>query len=96
MVIIKKVGALSLAKLETVVMAIFGLIVGIFYAVFSSLLNSTSTEYSTGISLTLGWWGIIVFPIFYGVLGFVTGIIGAWLYNLVSRWVGGIELEFKK
>jgi hypothetical protein len=35
----------------------------------------------------------IAMPILYGCMGVVAGAIGAALYNLVSRWVGGIEIE---
>jgi hypothetical protein len=27
------------------------------------------------------------------VMGFILGVIGAAVYNLVARWIGGIELE---
>jgi hypothetical protein len=32
-------------------------------------------------------------PIFYGAMGFILGVIGAFIYNLIARWVGGIEVE---
>jgi hypothetical protein len=32
-------------------------------------------------------------PIFYAVMGFLTGLIGGWVYNLVAKWIGGIEVE---
>jgi hypothetical protein len=32
-------------------------------------------------------------PVIYGVMGFIFGIIGAAIYNLVARWIGGIEVE---
>ena len=32
-------------------------------------------------------------PIFYAIFGFIFGMISAALYNLVARWVGGIEVE---
>jgi hypothetical protein len=34
-------------------------------------------------------------PIFYGVLGFIFGAIGAFLYNLLAKWIGGIELHLQ-
>ena len=41
--------------------------------------------------------GLAIFmPIFYGVMGFVFGIIGAALYNLIARWIGGIEVEVEE
>jgi hypothetical protein len=35
----------------------------------------------------------IFMPIIYGVMGFVFGVIGAAIYNLIARWIGGIEVE---
>ena len=32
-------------------------------------------------------------PIIYAILGFIFGVIGAALYNLIARWIGGIEVE---
>jgi hypothetical protein len=38
--------------------------------------------------------GFAVFaPILYAAMGFLTGVIGAFVYNLVAGWVGGIEVE---
>ncbi len=37
----------------------------------------------------------IVMPFMYGVMGFVMGAIGASLYNLIARKVGGFELELE-
>ena len=36
---------------------------------------------------------IIALPIFYGMLGFISGLIGAALYNFFSGIVGGIVVE---
>ncbi len=32
-------------------------------------------------------------PVIYAVMGFVFGIIGSALYNLVAGWIGGIEVD---
>lgn len=32
-------------------------------------------------------------PIFYAVMGFVMGAISAFLYNLLAKWVGGIQVQ---
>ena len=36
---------------------------------------------------------LIGFPLFYGVLGFLGGLLYAWVYNVVAGWVGGIKIE---
>ena len=35
----------------------------------------------------------VAMPVLYGIIGIVSGAIGAGLYNLVAGWVGGIEVE---
>lgn len=35
----------------------------------------------------------IIIPIFYGVIGWVFTAIACLLYNLVSRFIGGVEME---
>ena len=36
--------------------------------------------------------GMLIFmPVFYTVFGFIFTLIGAWVYNLVAGWFGGIE-----
>jgi hypothetical protein len=36
---------------------------------------------------------IITLPIFYGVLGLISGIITALIYNAVTGFTGGLEIE---
>lgn len=37
----------------------------------------------------------IFMPVIYGVMGFVFGVLSAALYNLIARWLGGIEVEIE-
>ena len=34
----------------------------------------------------------IFLPIVYGIGGFISGVISAFVYNLVAGWTGGLEL----
>jgi hypothetical protein len=34
---------------------------------------------------------MIFLPIIYAVVGFIAGVIAAFIYNLVAKWTGGIE-----
>ena len=36
---------------------------------------------------------LVVAPLLYGILGFAVGALAAWVYNLVARQMGGIEIE---
>ena len=35
----------------------------------------------------------LVLPVMYAAMGFIGGVICAAVYNLIARWVGGIEFE---
>jgi len=105
MVVLRKLGVWSVAKLEAIVFAIIGLIIGIFYAIMGAVVLSTvgagagqfgATGFSAGGLAAMGFLAIIVTPIIYGIVGFVGGAVGAVLYNLVAGWVGGIEIEFQE
>ena len=38
---------------------------------------------------------MIAIPIFYGIMGFIGGAIGAVIYNIAAGIVGGIKLELE-
>jgi hypothetical protein len=44
---------------------------------------------ATGVMIGFG----IMLPVVYGVIGFVFGVIGAAICNLIASWIGGIEVE---
>ena len=99
---LKKIGPLSLAKVQTVIMAIFGLFIGLFYAGMGLIISKVPVEVQQQSGLTAAAmalytpWAILVMPIFYAVFGFIIGLIVAWLYNLTSKWFGGIQIELVK
>ena len=42
------------------------------------------------------WGWFIGRPIIFATFGFIVGVIGAFLYNLVAGGVGGIEMVFEQ
>ena len=61
-------------------------------AILGALFGSQSNSGMTIIgSLTLA----LLMPIAYGALGFVSGALGAWVYNFVAQRFGGIEIELR-
>ena len=38
------------------------------------------------------FFGLLI-PIFYGAMGFILGVVGAAIYNLIAGWLGGIEVD---
>ena len=89
---VKRIGVLSLAKILGLLYAIFGLIVGALFAVLSLFgLNTEETGLFFG-SASI----IIIFPILYGIMGFIGGLITAFFYNLIAGKIGGLEVELTK
>jgi hypothetical protein len=46
--------------------------------------------------VALGIASIVFLPAFYGVMGFVGGMLTAALYNLAARIMGGIEIDISE
>ena len=93
--VIKRVGPVSCAKISGTLYGIIGLIIG---GVFSMMamaggFASDASPFAAGFGAVIGAAAIVVFPLFYGCLGFVATLVGAWLYNVVAGLVGGIEIE---
>jgi hypothetical protein len=99
-VVIRRVGVLSLGKVLGVLYALLGLIVGALFAIVSLLgaavgaADSQASDAFAGLLFSVG--SVIFLPIFYGILGFVFGLIGALLYNGIARLIGGIEIELEE
>lgn len=93
--IVRRIGVMSLAKIMTVIYAAIGLIAGVLVALLSTLLGSVLPQGASGMGMGFGFGSIILFPFLYGVLGFIGGVISAWLYNLVAGTLGGVELDLQ-
>lgn len=97
MVIVKKIGALSLAKLQAIIMAVFGLFLGILYALMGPTIIQASLAGGQAIpevgKFIFGPWAILILPVIYGIMGFIVGLVFAGVYNLVARIFGGLKIE---
>jgi H+/Cl- antiporter ClcA len=92
--IVKSVGVLSVGKIMGMIYGCMGLI----FAPFFLLIGLVGSLAGQGRSPFAGMFGVgfaVLMPVFYGVIGFIAGLIGALLYNLFARWVGGFELELE-
>jgi len=100
---IRRFGVISLAKMYGLLMFIFGLIIGVIYGLFFIVLGAAMSRAAGGNNGTLGGvssavMGIammIGIPIFYGILGFVMGAIGALIYNALSGIIGGVKFDLE-
>ena len=98
---IRKLGVLSVAKIEGAILFVLSLLISIPYGlilIIYGLVGGSAIGNSAGLAIGAG--GVVIgllimvgLPILYGTMGFVGGAIAALLYNLFSNWVGGIEIE---
>ena len=96
--VISKIGALSLGKVMGLTYALLGLLIGGCFALISLAgagLASASDDgqIPAAFGALFGVGAVILFPILYGVMGFISGLIGALIYNVVAGMIGGIELD---
>lgn len=99
--VIRKVGVLSLGKLMAVMYAGIGLVIGGLYALFAvlgggammAMGGESESAPGGGMMIVMGLAAIVIAPIFYGVLGFIGGVISAFFFNLAAKYTGGLDLE---
>jgi len=101
---VRRVGVLSLAKMQGLLMFVMGLIIGVIYgliimlfgAAMSSLASRGEGQAMGGIStIGAGLIIMIALPVFYGIIGFIGGAIGGFIYNIAAGIVGGIQLDLE-
>lgn len=91
---IKSVGILSCAKMLGILYGCMGLLF-IPIALIGGL-ASMATQQSNGAigGAAMLAFGIIA-PFLYGGMGFVFGALAAWIYNLIAKRLGGIEIQLE-
>ena len=98
---IKRIAPLPLGKMMGVLYACMGLIFLPFFAlagVAGAFAQQTQQSQTAGaapaalVAAMMFGFGIFM-PVFYGIFGFIFGIISAAIYNLIARWIGGVEVE---
>ena len=97
--IVKSVGVLSVAKILGLIQGCMGLVVAPLFLLMGLMGSALGQQQNSPLAGIFGvGFGIgiaILAPVFYGAMGFIMGAIGALLYNLFAKWVGGFELELE-
>jgi hypothetical protein len=91
---IKSVGVLSCAKMLGVLYGCMGLLL-LPFALVAGLASMATQQANSAIGgAAILAFGILA-PVIYGAMGFVFGAIGAWIYNLIAKRLGGIEIQLE-
>ena len=96
-VIVRRIGVLSAGKLSGLINCFFGIIAGGWFALVSLGVQKPPGDAPSDLFRSLvGIGAVFYLPVLNGVLGFVGGVLGAWLYNYVVPLVGGLEIELSE
>jgi hypothetical protein len=98
---LRHLSVVQFALVLAVLYALIGILIGLFWwlvvspVMIAGMKSGMGTATPSGFAMMtgLGIFAVIVFPIFYGIIGFIAGLIYAALYNLVAGWTGGIEMR---
>jgi len=71
--------------------AFFGLIFAPFFVLMGVIGNKTGNTPAAFGGILLA----VFFPVLYAIAGFIGGLLAAVIYNLVAKWTGGFEFEFR-
>jgi hypothetical protein len=105
---IKRVGVLSVAKFTAAIFAIVGLVFGILLALVGNLISQLIADLLSGVAQTAStsnplsglavflWIGAFTLaPLMFAIFGFIIGVIGAWIYNLIAK-TGGLKADIRE
>ena len=100
---IRRFSVFSVAKIQGLLAFVIGLLIGIIYGLFFMIFGAAMSSLAPRDSQVMGGAGAIVIglvimiavPVFYGILGFIGGAIGALVYNLAAGVVGGVRFELE-
>jgi hypothetical protein len=99
---LRHVAVVQLALVFAVLYALIGVIVAlVWWLVLSPIMmagvkSGMGGAAGMGVLTGMGFLAIIFFPIVYGIVGFIAGLIYAALYNLAARWTGGVEMTLEQ
>ena len=91
---IKRFGVLKMAGFLGIYSAFFGLIFSLIMWVLSLILSNIIPIGNLSI-LSFSWYYILILPLLYGVIGFISGFILTPIMNLVLKMTKGLDLDLE-
>jgi hypothetical protein len=88
---IRSVRVLSAAKVNALLYGILGLLIAPFMLLGPGLAMAGGERRGFGGAIVVA----ILLPFCYGVIGFLSGAVLAFIYNAISHAIGGIEVELE-
>lgn len=95
---LRRIGLRSIFLLFLVLYGSVGLAVGVglYLLAGAGIVDPGLTE-TVGMTALdrLGAWSLLLFPVLYGVVGGIAGLVGGALYNLAAAVTGGLRLTLE-
>jgi hypothetical protein len=95
---LKEIGPVSCAKVLGLFYGGIGLIAGAIiglFAVAGAALGHGNNYGNPFLGTLFGMGAIVFLPLLYGTLGVIVGLIVSAFYNVIARWVGGIQVTLQ-
>ncbi|GAC1359361.1 MAG: hypothetical protein NVSMB31_19720 [Vulcanimicrobiaceae bacterium] len=93
---LKNINPIQCGIVLAVMYAFLGIVFVVLMAPFMALMATMHLGGQGNPASSLGFAGLLIFPIIYGVLGFISGILSAFIYKLVAGWTGGVEITLSQ
>lgn len=97
--VITRISPMSCAKVSGALYALIGLLIGagitLVMLTVGGRLAQDEAPMGALFGAIFGAGAVVILPIFYGVIGFIGGALGALIYNVVAGITGGIELDVR-
>ena len=96
--VIRRTGVGSAATVFGALYALMGLLIGLLFALFSFVgagfaAGAGDPDMPAWFGTVFGVGAVVILPILYGIMGVITGAVGAAFYNLIAGMFGGLRLE---
>lgn len=90
---ITKINPLSLGKVVAIITGVIGLFFGAMGILFAGLYTIAPIEIMEIVPMMAAF---LMIPVIYAVFGFIAGSIVAIIFNFISKYIGGLELEIEE
>jgi len=91
---IKKIKPLPLAQITGAIYGFLGLLVGGFMTV-GAVAGLDVTQGEGDPNNIFYKAAVFIFPLLYAAMGFIGGLISAFLFNIAVNWIGPLEVEIE-
>jgi hypothetical protein len=88
---VKKIGVLQTAKISAIIFFLISSIIVVPMMLIMVIIGGFSGETEIWIKIL----PILLMPILYPIIGFLMTALWCWLYNVLAKRIGGIEIEFE-